>query len=546
MHDLLDERFPDPTDLVLDEPFFAPTTSDLFDNLLAQYQVARNRIDQVAALFKGELGGVIHYFLEAYRSSDRHASSISTEKLFQRDGAIAALNSTFWNKALALTDVRELMPQARRNEWDTMLRENKAPEFNEETVRPTILELLNSRQRFVAERIDGIFRGLSGTHVTNAPEAFGRRMIISGVLNEYGHVQHSMSGLIHDLRCVIAKFMGRGDPRQDGTDLAVQTARARRGEWQDVDGGALRMRVYKIGTAHLEVHPDMAWRLNAMLASLYPLAIPPEFRRRPARASRKHAPMLRPLPHRVLEILASARPSREKVCDWPERWSTVRHAVDLRWYDVDKTALAEAESILERMGGVNAKLGRFQFDYDALDAIHQVVVTGCIPDRQSHQFYPTPLALANRAVALALIGPGQSVLEPSAGQGAIAGLLPPERTCCVEISALHCDILKARGLTDVVAADFIATAQAWVATPRRFDRCVMNPPFSDGRAQLHVEHAASLLAAGGRLVAILPSGLQGKDVLGAAFEHEWHGPFDNEFEGTGVSVTMLVATRRQT
>jgi 16S rRNA G1207 methylase RsmC len=93
-------------------------------------------------------------------------------------------------------------------------------------------------------------------------------------------------------------------------------------------------------------------------------------------------------------------------------------------------------------------------------------------------------------------------------------------------------------------ADFIKWADDAQRQGRRWDRIVMNPPFSDGRAQAHIEAAAQLLAPGGRLVAVLPAGVRGKEVL-PGLRHEWSGPHHNAFAGTSVSVAILVATREQ-
>ncbi|MFP1463915.1 hypothetical protein ACLB1E_34545 [Escherichia coli] len=41
----------------------------------------------------------------------------------------------------------------------------------------------------------------------------------------------------------------------------------------------------------------------------------------------------------------------------------------------------------------------------------------------------------------------------------------------------------------------------------------MNPPFADNRARRHLQAAASHLAAGGSLAAVLPLSLQGLDNL---------------------------------
>ncbi|MGO3395317.1 MAG: methyltransferase [Serratia proteamaculans] len=117
--------------------------------------------------------------------------------------------------------------------------------------------------------------------------------------------------------------------------------------------------------------------------------------------------------------------------------------------------------------------------------------------------------------------------------------MPADQTYCVEISALHCRVLEAKGLA-VEKADFIKWAET---TDKRFDKVVMNPPFSEGRAKAHVEAAASLVNAGGRLVAILPSGMQRKDIL-PGWSCSWSGLIDNEFDGTSVSVVLLKADRK--
>jgi hypothetical protein len=102
--------------------------------------------------------------------------------------------------------------------------------------------------------------------VTNRPEGFGKRMILARVYNEWGSTEYKTAGYIQDLRIVIARFMGRDEPRWNATDSALLGARRRPGEWFTLDGGALRVRGYLKGTAHLEVHPEMAWRLNCVLA----------------------------------------------------------------------------------------------------------------------------------------------------------------------------------------------------------------------------------------------------------------------------------------
>lgn len=535
--------------------FFAPVSSDLIDGLIGQYQAMRAKVERVAAIMNGpDLAGAIHYFAEDASRNDRHLSARAIEALFNLPGAIANLNASYWAKAMNLTDVLDVMPQARRSAWNEQITnplgvKNKGgdgwkiepiPEFNDDNVRSTLTSLLTQREKFFAERVDGIFQSLSRTHVTNAPEGFGRRMIISRATNEWGSPDYGTCGVINDLRCVIAKFMGRDDPSHGATDGVVRYARRHPGQWFPVDGGALRIRCYMVGTAHLEVHPDMAWRLNCVLAQLHPAAIPSKFREQPKKRSKEFKMMSRPLPFPVLSKLSTLEEARDlnRNRNWNDNtYTKVPGCYDLKYSThQDANVLAEAENVLSALGGVKVDTLRWKFDYNPLSVVEEIVISGCLPDQKSHQYYPTPEALAKRVVELAEIGPDHECLEPSAGTGGLADLLPRERTTCLEISGLHCKVLEAKG-HNVIEADFLTSD----ARPD-YDRIVMNPPFSEGRWSAHLTHAASLLAPGGRLVAVLPSSaMKGHDLDG--FDCKWHGPLSNQFPGVSIDVAILVADR---
>lgn len=520
--------------------FFAPVSSDLIDGLVGQYRAMYARIDQVADIMSGEIAGAVSYFFDGNGRDSRYGSP-SVVKIFEKTGAVAALNAAYWSKAMLLTDVLNYMPQARRDEWNTSIRDMTCPAFEEETVRSTMMSLLNMRSQFLAERVDGIFRGLSGEHVTNSPSGFGKRMIVGYVLNDYcGYESNSKCGLINDLRCVIAKFMCRDEPGYRSSEGLINALKERWGEWVPVDGGALKIRLYKKGTAHIEVHPDMAWRLNATLAHLYPLAIPPEFRQKPARKLKEFEMIQRPLPFSVIEVLASMKPATRIVKqegNWnhPYRYEKVDNAVQFERHEQGRYVSAEVASVLQAIGGVWSDEGWWQFDYGPKDVICEIVASGCIPDKKAHQFYPTPEAVAKAAIELAEISDSDTCLEPEAGTGCLAELMPKDRTQCIEISELHCKILKSKGL-DVTCADFLT----WNSTGLKFSKIVMNPPFSEGRWQAHLTHAATMLAPKGRIVAIVPASAKGKDVL-PGFNITWSRVYSNEFSGTSVSVVILVA-----
>ncbi len=539
--------------------FFAPVSSDLVDSLVGEYRGMRERIEALAAAVEQEEhAGALTHFINGNLRDDRNGTPHHIGNLFDLRGAIGHLNGMYWNKALHMTDVLDYMPQARRSEWNEQIRnplgikansrsgekeQPPLPEFEEESVRSTLSHLLHSRSQFFAERIDGIFRSLSKTHVTNCPEGFNKRMILGRAITHYDTVDHDTAGVINDLRCVIAKFMGRDEPKYHVTGDTISRCRYPNGQWQSIDGGSLRMRIYNgVGTAHLEVHPDIAWRLNGVLASIYPAAIPEKNRTRPKRQRKikDFELMERPLPFSVIGLLSGMKPFHvPRGGDRLHGWERVPMTMKFDHGDHDKHTKAEAERVLQAIGGVRDKQANaeyWQFDYEPQEVISQIVVSGCVPDQKSHQFYPTPSDLAEQAVELAAIDPHHDCLEPSAGTGSIAELMSGGSSlCCVEISPLHCKVLEAKGMKPLTK-DFIKWDGA-----TGFDRIVMNPPFDQGRWQIHLEHAARMLRPGGRLVAILPSGAKNKKPL-PSMQCEWHGPYDNRFAGASVSVVILVAT----
>lgn len=521
--------------------FFAPCDSDLIDTLLGRYQSERVKVERIAQVMTGpEYTGAVQYFLDGADAVRGH-NALSVSSLFALPGALRALNSRYWREALALTDVYDTMPQARRDFWNAQLRGDKfvgggrtsetvppLPDFEEDTVRNTLADLLRQRVTFFSERVDGIFRGLSSHHVTNEPQGFSKRMIIEYMLS-YGSIRHEKSGLIHDLRSVIAKFMGRDEPKHVASDVLIREMYKCTGQWVVIDGGALRLRVYKKGTCHLEVHPDLAWRLNQVLASLHPRAIPAQFRTKPPKQSKAFQMLGRPLPFATLELLAGGLKERDQGA------TVFSFSYAAKEF---KATYADACTVLAALGGTPNKENGYDFDYPIAGVLREVVISGCLPDQVAHQYYPTPEKLARLAVELADIGPGDQCLEPSAGQGGIAGYMPKAQTMCVEISPLHCKILESKGFM-CAQGDFLAWA---ASTGGKFDAIVMNPPFSEGRAKAHAEAAAALTKPGGRLVAILPESMRGKSFL-PGFVCEWSPVYEREFAGCGAAVVLLKAVR---
>lgn len=159
------------------------------------------------------------------------------------------------------------------------------------------------------------------------------------------------------------------------------------------------------------------------------------------------------------------------------------------------------------------------------------------------QLFPTPPGLAARMVELADIDPRHKVLEPSAGTGNILKAIgdQPDKVA-VEVNASLVEGLARLGVSGlrIHQADFLECNGELGA----FDRIVMNPPFADAADIAHIEHAATLLKPGGRLVAICANGPRQQERLRPQCA-EWHElpPDTLKDSGTGVNAALVIIER---
>lgn len=182
---------------------------------------------------------------------------------------------------------------------------------------------------------------------------------------------------------------------------------------------------------------------------------------------------------------------------------------------LDRKLYVAVNEVLAAIGGAwNRKARAHTFATSPKDAIELVLATGQVVTHKDLGWFPTPAALAKQLVERADVHRGHSLLEPSAGEGAIASVAASlgARVTCVELHAGRAATLRGAGF-ETIEGDFLSMDTRSIGAellpfPRLFDRVVMNPPFSPGRADLlHVEHALRFLARGGRLVAVMAAGV---------------------------------------
>jgi protein-L-isoaspartate O-methyltransferase len=181
---------------------------------------------------------------------------------------------------------------------------------------------------------------------------------------------------------------------------------------------------------------------------------------------------------------------------------------------------------------------------DTFAAMKNSLAAGPVQIVAVDQFFPTPAELVSEMIEAAEIEPGQHVLEPSAGDGAIFRAIPADtQRTAVEINRTLGDTLKA-SMSDFDVlhyADFLECN----GNLGKFDRVIMNPPFKHGADILHIRHAQTFLKPGGRLVALCAAGPRQREALKPIAEEsggEWRDLPAGSFktQGTGVNVAMVI------
>ena len=192
-------------------------------------------------------------------------------------------------------------------------------------------------------------------------------------------------------------------------------------------------------------------------------------------------------------------------------------------------------------------------DKDAFKAMEKSLKAG-VQTVTAPQLFPTPKDLAVEMADLADIQPGNRVLEPSAGTGMLLGAmggrmfdepcpdyLGTDQLHAVELSQPLAERLAAEfPLTKVTQADFL-TLNGELG---KFDRIIMNPPFSNGDDIKHINHAAEMLKPGGLLVALCANGPRQQDKL-QPLADSWEALPPGSFKNAGTNVNVALLTIRR-
>ncbi len=152
----------------------------------------------------------------------------------------------------------------------------------------------------------------------------------------------------------------------------------------------------------------------------------------------------------------------------------------------------------------------FPAGVDPADRLAELLGTGKATSARAAGFFETPPQLVAELVAVAQILPRapcaravrrRTARSPSACSRSSAPTTSPSSNCSTSTAASY----AACGQNPIQAGFLTADLDG------PFDRIVMNPPFDQRQDVRHVAHAFSLLAPGGRLVAVMAEGVTYRD-----------------------------------
>jgi len=184
----------------------------------------------------------------------------------------------------------------------------------------------------------------------------------------------------------------------------------------------------------------------------------------------------------------------------------IDNKIYLRSGQLDRKTYLAVDKVLKAMGGKwNRKDGAHLFE--AIPDLESVILTGEITDKaKEFGFFETPRAIVSRLVGLADLYPGITVLEPSAGRGAImdgcSEVVGRGFVWGMDILQENYDILSKK-YRNVYKGDFLEVTHGNPFLEHGYHRVVMNPPFAKQADIDHVNHAWKFVRPGGKLVAVM-------------------------------------------
>ncbi len=207
---------------------------------------------------------------------DRTTRRGRTEQ-WSREGVAKDADRDGWEEIMQRSGLWTFCDHTARELWRKHLDDYTFPPLNAENVESVMLGVHGDRKKMVARGVTDCFRHLSGRYKTNSPMAFGKRMILTRVLEiwggkaAYASPNHGVADKLDDLIRFLCLLRGVAEPDN------------RRGAYHTISDGLppsasrtwpvtiafdwFEIRCFMNGNGHLTFkHDEDVKRLNRVLA----------------------------------------------------------------------------------------------------------------------------------------------------------------------------------------------------------------------------------------------------------------------------------------
>jgi hypothetical protein len=191
------------------------------------------------------------------------------------EGVRRVVDASGWLYLMRESGMQSLMDHGARESWRSKIERGEFPPLTPENIASTFEALHDARAVMFERGVIACFRHISWRYKTNQPQAFGKRLIVSGISEWHGtHPSPRRADELDDLMRVFYVLDGRPEP-----DMRQQGMNAQIGEGlrstRSVDNQYLSIRLYRNGNGHVTFKRlDLVDKMNRILAKHHPNALP--------------------------------------------------------------------------------------------------------------------------------------------------------------------------------------------------------------------------------------------------------------------------------
>lgn len=236
----------------------------------------------------------------------------------------------------------------------------------------------------------------------------------------------------------------------------------------------------------------------------------------------------------------------QKILNIIDSGSSIENIYYLPSVNLERKTYLKINKVLEALGGKwNRKEKGHVFNSPIENIIENVILTGEVLDKKKElQFFETPDTVAKILCNLAEVEKANTILEPSAGQGALLKEIRKYTNAKIfwyEIDKENMSKIQSPNSV-FMEYDFIK------ANPFIVDCIIMNPPFTKQQDIEHVSHALKFLKISGILVSVMSPSIKFRtnkktknflDLIGN-YKYEIHDLPPGSFKQSGTMVNTVI------